>query len=85
MLCWRRQRRSSQTAASELPSHQTDADIKPDPSGTIWIPELGQEGAVSRPHELPATYTPLPEPLGCSEATETPLRDITGLDIAEPD
>ena len=70
MLCWRRQRRSSQTAVSELPSHQMDADIKSDPSDTIWIPELGQEGAVSGPHELPATSTPLAEPLGWSEATD---------------
>ncbi|KAF6237658.1 hypothetical protein HO173_003859 [Letharia columbiana] len=59
MLCLRRRRRFTQRAVSELPSHQTDAETKSDPRATIWIPELGQEGAVSGPHELAGTPTPL--------------------------
>ena len=60
-LCWRRRRPSSQKAAIELPGHQTDAKIKLDPHTTIWVPELGQEGAVNGPHELPGTPTSMGE------------------------
>lgn len=55
----RRRRRSLHRAAIELPGHQTDAEVKPDPHTTIWVPELGQEGAVHGPHELPGTPTPM--------------------------
>ena len=46
ILCWQRQRRSLRKAAIGLPGHRTDAEIKPDPYSTIWVPELGQEGGV---------------------------------------
>ena len=67
VLYLRRRRRSLQTAISELPSNQTDTETK-DPSATIWVPELGQEGAVLGPHELPVTLNPLDEPLGVTES-----------------
>ncbi len=81
VLYRRRRRRSSQTAVSELPSNQTDADTK-DPSATIWVPELGQEGAVYGPHELPVTPNPLDEPLG---ATEVCLAGGRVYGMAEPE
>ena len=71
ILCWRRRRRSSQKAAFELPGHQTDAEIEPDPHTTIWVPELGQEGAVHGPHELPGTPTPINETARAGESSPT--------------
>lgn len=72
ILWWRRGRRSSQTAASELPGCQTDAEFKSDAKDTIWIPELGQEGAVHGPHELPGTPNPL------EDGTPNPLEETAG-------
>ena len=68
-LCWRRRRRSSQPAVSELPAHPTDNDHKSDPA--IWIPELDQEGAVYGPHELADTPTPMAQSLRSLEVTES--------------
>ena len=67
--CRRRRRRASRNTLPELPSHHTDADIKSDPSATIWVPELGQEGAVYGPHELPGTPPPLDDALLLEETT----------------
>lgn len=36
----------------------TGANVKSDPSTTIWVPELGQDGAVYGPHELPGFSMP---------------------------
>ena len=83
-LCWRHRRRTTQITASELPSHQTDAEIKAYPSATIWIPELGQDGAMSGPHELAVTPTPLAEPLGLPGAAETQLADEGLFEIVNP-
>ena len=81
VLYRRRRRRFLQTAVSELPSNQTDADSK-DPSATIWVPELGQEGAVYGPHELPVILNPLEGPLG---ATESCLAGGRVYEMAEPE
>ena len=81
ILYWRR-RRSSQPVVPELPNNQTDAEIKSDPSATIWVPELDQEGAVYGPHELPGTPTPLEEPL---EATETSTVEESVVEIGDPE
>ena len=83
-LCWRHRRRTSQITASKLPSDQTDAEVKVYPSATIWIPELGQDGAVSGPHELAVTPTPLAEPLGLPGAAETQHADEILLEIVNP-
>ena len=82
ILCWRRRRQSSQSAIPELPNNQTDADIKTDPSATIWVPELDQDGAVYGPHELPGTPPPLEEPL---EATETSPAKGRVVEIGDPE
>ena len=82
IVYWRRRRRSSQSAIPELPNNQTDADIKSDPSATIWVPELDQDGAVYGPHELPGTPTPLEEPL---EATKTSPAEGRVVEIGDPE
>lgn len=85
LLCWRRRRRTSQTAVSELPDHRRNADIKSDPSATIWIPELDQEGAVYGPHELADTATPLQEPRKSLGATEPCFVEGRAFEMANPD
>lgn len=85
LLCWRRRRRTSQTAVSELPDHRTNADIKSDPSATIWIPELDREGAVYGPHELADTATPLQEPRKSLGATEPCFVEGRAFEMANPD
>ena len=78
----RRRRRSSQLPIPELPNNQTDAEVKSDPYGTIWVPELDQEGAVYGPHELPGTPTPQGEPL---EATGTSSAEGSVVEIGDPE
>ncbi|KAF6221560.1 hypothetical protein HO133_002416 [Letharia lupina] len=85
MLCWRRRRRFTQRAVSELPSHQTDAETKSDPSATIWIPELGQEAAVCGPRELAGTPKPLAAPLESHGVTEPYIAEGRLFKIGNPE
>ena len=81
ILCWRRRHRSSQIAASELPSHQMDAESKSDLSATVWIPELGREGAVCGPRELAGTC----RSLGSLGGNEPCLAQGRVFEIANPE
>lgn len=85
-LCQRRRRRrASRTAASELPDHQTTADIKLDPGAAVWIPELDREGAVDGPHELAGTEAPLEESRASLGVTEPCVVEEGVFEVGSPD
>lgn len=58
-----------------------DDEIKSDPSATVWIPELGRDGAVCGPHELAGTSTSL----GSLGANEPCLAEGRVFEIANPE
>ena len=66
---------------SELPAHQTNNDVKSDP--TTWIPELDHEGAVYGPHELPDTPTPMAQSFRSLEASESQPAEGKVAEIAQ--
>ena len=78
ILYWRRRRRSSKLVASELPYNQKNAVTQSDPNTKIQVPELDQDGAVYRRHELPHELrTLLPQ-----SSLEQPL-EATGTSTAK--